>query len=578
MRKVESHASSRTVSGASQREDGRLSRAMRLAAVSLAAFAMCTAALLGAAPASTATVTGSDYPAPAFTIEKLQKIDGSSSSFTSGPLSGKVGQTVDYQIVVKNTSQTGAQCDLSGGDEKEAPGDEKNSGDAENSAPFSSDTGSCSCEGSESDSLLGVDSSRGVPCGCERSEGESSSALAAGLGSPASDGCEADATAFKSQSEGDQRQPDRSEEDRGEGGQTKEDGEVASEQSDGGNTPLSFAALKDTGCEGIAGGPAKALNPGESATFTCHHTLTAAGSYENTASITASPPEGEGSPVTRSSNTVVAGVAYEPALTIEILQKVHGSSRSFTRDSLSANVGDTVDYLILVKNAGNAAMEVTSFKDSGCDLGSVSGGPGAGPIVPGTATTYLCRHVVAASDQKAGSYPNSVTITGSSGEANSVTTALSNTVLVALAPTPSAPAPAPYPAPPGPQPQAPPQAAVQHASVRASSAAFRAAAASGPGLNGPSGCVRASFIASLNAAGVRSVSFSLDGHRVRTLAANSARGGWLSLRIRVNGLAVGVHRLLAQIAMQGAPPTSRTARTLTFLRCGPAVVAPKFTG
>src|SRR5438067_2323688 len=41
--------------------------------------------------------------APMFTIEKLQEIAGSKRGFTTSPLTGAVGQTVEYQIVVTNT-------------------------------------------------------------------------------------------------------------------------------------------------------------------------------------------------------------------------------------------------------------------------------------------------------------------------------------------------------------------------------------------------------------------------------------------------------------------------------------------
>src|ERR1039457_1761074 len=44
-------------------------------------------------------------PEPAFTIKKLQKIAGSESEFTTSELTGAIGQTVDYEIVVKNTGE-----------------------------------------------------------------------------------------------------------------------------------------------------------------------------------------------------------------------------------------------------------------------------------------------------------------------------------------------------------------------------------------------------------------------------------------------------------------------------------------
>jgi hypothetical protein len=58
-------------------------------------------------------------PTPGFAIEKSQEIAGSKAGFTSAPLEGALGETVDYQIVVKNTgnvalkfsSFSDAQCD-----------------------------------------------------------------------------------------------------------------------------------------------------------------------------------------------------------------------------------------------------------------------------------------------------------------------------------------------------------------------------------------------------------------------------------------------------------------------------------
>ena len=67
-------------------------------------------------------------PTPAFTIEKLQTIEGSDAPFRQSQLKGLPGQTVDYEIVVNNTgnvpltlgSLADSKCDggtLSGGPE-----------------------------------------------------------------------------------------------------------------------------------------------------------------------------------------------------------------------------------------------------------------------------------------------------------------------------------------------------------------------------------------------------------------------------------------------------------------------------
>jgi hypothetical protein len=254
----------------------------RRASRTMALVGACVVVLLGAAARSdTAVASGgavmrSSDAAPALTIEMLQTIDGTNAPYTTAGLTGKVGQEIDYELIVKNIS----------------------------------------------------------------------------------------------------------------------------------TVPLSFGALKDANCQGIAGGPAKALANGESATYTCHRTLSGPGAFENTASITASPPEGEGQPITRSSNTVVASVPYEPAFTIEVTQRLHGGADPFTRGQLTGQVGQTIDYEILIENTGNAAMTFSSFSASACDRGTVSGGPGAASVPPGQLTAYYCTHVLSVADQAAGTYHN----------------------------------------------------------------------------------------------------------------------------------------------------------------------------
>jgi hypothetical protein len=60
-------------------------------------------------PFTTLKTTFDDEPPqptaePAFTIEKRQQINGSTAAFTTSPLKASLGQTVDYQITVKNTA------------------------------------------------------------------------------------------------------------------------------------------------------------------------------------------------------------------------------------------------------------------------------------------------------------------------------------------------------------------------------------------------------------------------------------------------------------------------------------------
>ncbi|MGA2320282.1 MAG: hypothetical protein ABSG95_06010 [Solirubrobacteraceae bacterium] len=80
-----------------------------------------------------------------------------------------------------------------------------------------------------------------------------------------------------------------------------------------GNVPLTFSSFSDPRCdEGtITGGPGETpVAPSSSTTYFCTHLLTKAdheaGVVENIASVTGTPPEGDGPPITDPSNPVLA--------------------------------------------------------------------------------------------------------------------------------------------------------------------------------------------------------------------------------------------------------------------------------
>ncbi|HYM55091.1 MAG TPA: hypothetical protein VES97_06990, partial [Solirubrobacteraceae bacterium] len=102
-----------------------------------------------------------------------------------------------------------------------------------------------------------------------------------------------------------------------------------------------------------------------------------------------------------------------------------------------------------------------------------------------------------------------------------------------------------------------------------------------PALRGPQGCVRGRFTVSMHSTGVRSVTFYLDGHKLKTLTARNARRGLLAITIDATRLKLGAHRVLAKITMAPAASAAksvRASRTLTVVRCGSSILTPKFTG
>jgi len=405
--------------------------------------------------------------APAFSVEKLQEIAGGGGSYTTSPLTGQVGRTVDYEILVKNT----------------------------------------------------------------------------------------------------------------------------------GNVPLTLGSFTDPRCDAgtVSGGPGVgALAPESSTSYLCTHLLDeadqSAGSYANTVTVTGTPPNGEGSPVTHTSNTVVVKVP-RPAFSVEKLQEIAGGGGSYTTSPLTGQVGQTVDYEILVKNTGNVPLTLGSFTDPRCDAGTVSGGPGVGALAPESSTSYLCTHLLDKADQSAGSYANTVTVTGTppNGEGSPVTYT-SDTVVVnvptSTTPTSTTPA-STTPASTTPASTTststtpPPRSSSPTSSIQPpKSGVLVFKSATVPALKGPQGCVRASFRVSMKSAGVASVTFYLDGRKLKKLTAKKAHKGEFTILIDTAKLGVGAHKLTAKITMLQTASTkvAHASRTVTLLRCRSAVQTPNFAG
>jgi hypothetical protein len=348
-----------------------------------------------------------------------------------------------------------------------------------------------------------------------------------------------------------------------------------------GNEPLTFGELLDTQCdEGtITGGPGSSpLPPLASSTFECSHVLgpndQTAGLYANIATITGNPPDGGGPPITEESNRVVVTVPPPTGFTIEKLQRIAGSGGSFTTSTLTGQVGQTVEYEIVVKNTGAVALTLSGLTDSRCDPGTITGGPSGGILAAGASTSYLCSHLLNSGDKAAGSYSNTATLTGTppEGQGPPISNS-SNTVVVDV--------PSSGNSGNGSSSGSPPSSGVLTSVVNASKSGVLPFIASAvPRLKAPQGCVRNNFKAYVKSAGVESVTFYLDGHKLKTLTAKNSRKGLLTIEINPAKLKVGPHKLLAKITMAHPASVKATtaSRKVTVVRCRAAVLTPKFTG
>ncbi len=343
-------------------------------------------ASLESAPYTTYTTTFTILPpqptlpvAPEFTIEKLQRLEGE-GSFTKNELTGQTGQTVEYEIVVKNTGNTvlsfshfnDMKCEgISGGASKLGPGESTVFTCTHRLTGPGTWTNVATIEGNEG---TGKKESNEVvvkvPPGPEFTI-EKLQRIGAGV--------------FTKN------------ELTGAIGQTV-DYEIIVHNT--GVIAIKLSNFKDAKCEGIAGG-ASELAPGESTTFTCIHKLTTTGIWTNVASV-------EGGGVPKTSNEVVVKVPNlkEPAFTIEKLQRLDETG-SFTKEELTGALGQTINYEIIVTNVGDVTLTFKNFVDSDCE--GIVGGPGpSGEIKVGQSATWTCFHVLTST----GTWPNVATIEG----------------------------------------------------------------------------------------------------------------------------------------------------------------------
>ena len=277
---------------------------------------------------------------PEFTIEKLQRLKGE-ANYTVSPLNGKTGETVEYKIVIKNTGNMPLtftplqrQCcegitpsgttELGLGKEESFTcthvltgiGKYKNKASIEANDPIKH-------ESNEVEVVVASEPSFTIEK-LQRIKGE------------------ANYTAAEKTAE------------------RKQTVEYEIIVKNTGNVTLKFAALKDTGCEGLTPTGASELKSKEEETFTCTHVLTV-GSYTNEASI----KEGNEGTGTESSKVTV-NVPVKATYTIEKQQRLAGEP-FYTVSELTGEVGETVDTQIIVDNPGNVPLKFGALKDANCE-------------------------------------------------------------------------------------------------------------------------------------------------------------------------------------------------------------------
>lgn len=497
---------------------------------------------------------------PEYAIEKLQEIPGSGTGFTKSPLTGSIGQTVNYEIVVTNTGETPLKFS-NFTDVKCDPGTIGGGPGAAEVAPGESTIYTCDHVLTSEGKYVNEAIVTGTPPG-ETPKIKTSNPVEVEVPKAL---VPTEFTIEKLQ------------EIMGSGftkatltGQIGETVNYEIIVTNTGKAPLTLSHFIDLKCDAgtIAGGPGSTpLAPDESTTYTCDHVLTSIGTYINEATVTGDS-EAE-PPLTKTSNqvevVVTPPVIEPPEFTIEKLQELQGtvgSGGTFTKQPLTGTAGETVDYEILVTNIGNVSLTLSDFVDAKCDSGTISGGPGAKALAPKETTIYACSHVLSSSGPNP--YINEATVTGTTeGELPLIKT--SNPVEAKLPEGPKPPKKEEHPGQQGVE-------AFKSPTVVPTTKCAQSAA-----LSGAAGPKRKPFTVKTSAHGIKLITFYLDGRKLETLKQSQAKHGKFTIKINLLKLSLGAHKLVAKTLMSN-PVCTSPAHSSVFVRPASERAKPKFTG
>jgi hypothetical protein len=472
-----------------------------------------------------------------FAIEKRQEIAGSGAGFTTAPLTGVIGQTVDYEIIVTNTAGvaetlsefTDPHCDpgtIAGG-----PGSSALAAGASTTYTCSHVldavgiyTNEATVTGTTTGGKPVTRTSNQVLVEVPRAPGFTIEKLQQISGS---------ATGFTTAPL------------TGAIGQTVQYEMIVKNT---GSEPLAFSSFTDARCDPgtLAGGPGEALVAARgSTTYTCSHVLNAVGTYTNEAAVTGTPP-GE-APITHVSNQVEVVVPGPNGafFVVEKLQRIAGSGAAFTTAPLTGAIGQTVEYEIVVINTGKEPVTVTNFSDPHCDAGTIAGGQGETPLPPGSSTTYTCSHVLTS----AGAYTNEAVVTATAPGEPPLTQP-SNKVEVSV-PAAAVPVPGTGVGPAAPKIEVKPRCEV-----------------SPPVLRGASGPKSGKFVVQVRSAGLQRATFYLDGRKLKTFTQAQAKRGKFTLTVNARRLSYGTHKVSLRTVASN-PNCASVARNAVFVHPRP---------
>ncbi|WP_158531204.1 DUF7507 domain-containing protein, partial [Algoriphagus chordae] len=163
-----------------------------------------------------------------------------------------------------------------------------------------------------------------------------------------------------------------------------------------GNLTLTDVIVEDAQVTFTSTLPIPSIAPGQTVIVDAEHVVVQAdidaGKYLNTATVTATEPDG--TKITKQTNQVRVPAIQTPDYTV--------TKASSTTDYDA--VGDVIDYTFVVENTGNVTLTNVSLTDPKAQI--TAGNPIA-TLAPGQTGTITAEHVVTQADLNAGQYDNS---------------------------------------------------------------------------------------------------------------------------------------------------------------------------
>lgn len=180
-----------------------------------------------------------------------------------------------------------------------------------------------------------------------------------------------------------------------------------------GNVTLTNLVVTDAGADvgSISPSTIASLLPGAMVTITAKHTLTQAevnaGRFSNQANVAAKDPKGNViNKVSDDPNTVIADDA-----TVVTIGSAAAMVLTKTANNTGVKAGDVLNYTLIVKNTGNVTLTNVVVVDAGADAGSIL--PATIPsILPGATAIVTAKHTLIQTEINSGSFSNQASASG----------------------------------------------------------------------------------------------------------------------------------------------------------------------